>query len=77
MPSDFSRNPLFFCLVLHLTLFGSEKVILLTVKNLLIASGGPNRPFFSVNISRSSSFFIDYIDDLIPEDLLLGKRVRK
>ena len=32
----------FFDLVWHLVLFGSEKAFLLTVKNLLIAPGGPN-----------------------------------
>jgi len=35
------RNTLFFCLIWHLVLFGSERVFLLTVKNLLIAPGGP------------------------------------
>ena len=35
------RPELFFGLIWHLVLFGSEKAFLLTVKNLLIAPGGP------------------------------------
>ena len=47
MSSGFLRNTLFFGPIWHLVLFGSERVPLLTVKNLLIAPGGPDRKFKS------------------------------
>jgi hypothetical protein len=41
MSSGFLRNTLFFGLIWYCVLFGSERVLQLTVKNLLIAPGGP------------------------------------
>ena len=41
MASKGPRYPLFFHTIWHLMLFGSERRLLLTVKNLLIAPGGP------------------------------------
>src|SRR2546425_5892209 len=41
MSRGFLRNTLFFRLIWHHMLFRSERLLLLTVKNLLIAPGGP------------------------------------